>query len=56
MTKDLPPTIETEVVSPLESSTSARKGIQYVAGGLRKLAEWRNYFSRRLESLELHHM
>jgi len=43
--QDLPPMIHTDVTPPLESTTTARRGVQYVAASLRKLAEWRKFFN-----------
>jgi hypothetical protein len=43
--EDLPPTIEEEVVFRPSKSTTAPKGIRFIAARVRKWTEWRHFFT-----------
>jgi hypothetical protein len=42
---DLCPTLQLDVTPPLSQAVVAPKGVRFVASGLRKLTEWRSFFT-----------
>ena len=50
---DLSPTIQLNVTPPLAFAAAAPKGVRFVAAGLRKLAEWRAFFTLKSSVLLL---
>ena len=45
VSQDLGPTLQLEVTPPLSQAAAAPKGVRFVASGLRKLTEWRSFFT-----------